>query len=338
MRQHFTQQIITHHFTIIIGLTLLFVPLFTNAQTFDNDAIIKMSPRFPKPYETVDISLSSTSTNLNQATISWFINNKKQVSGTGEYAIQIKLGDAGSSAQIRAEIVYLSGFQTTRNITIRPASVDILWSGHTYTPAFYKGRALPSSNSFIIFNAVPSFIDSRGNVVDSSKIIYSWSHRGVQLGGSSGYGADRLVLEGEPTSQQSMIISVTASTPDGAIEAQETVRLRVVNPFALFYEKHPLNGVGYEQTFFNTLEFTKEEMTIRAEPYYFSLDDIFNNLLTYEWRINRKDVLPQGNRDDEITLRNDSGGRGEARVALRIRNTNLDKILQEFVGAFTLRF
>src|SRR3990167_8183019 len=68
--------------------------------------------------------------------------------------------------------------------------VDILWQGKTYTPPFYKGKTLWSSQSKIALLAIPH-ISGAGNPVN---LTYKWIKNGTVLGNINGVGKNTLAF------------------------------------------------------------------------------------------------------------------------------------------------
>jgi len=327
-------------FGVILAGVLFFslLPFVLSAQTLDRSVNLSITPQFPKPHEQIRLSLSSFSVDLNRATITWYINGKETLSGIDERTFETRAGGAGSVTSIEVRIAPQGGGRIVTTASVRPSDVSILWHAHTYTPPFYRGKALPSSRSFIVFTAIPELVNARGVVQGPDSVVYTWRQLGITLGKASGYGKNRIVLEGEAVSAQPMNISVIATSFDNTLEAQRSAELRVRQPIILFYEKHPTLGIRSEHALFEAFVLEKEEMTLRAEPFYFSLDDMRNEKLRYDWRINNTEVsLPKG-KSGEITLRRESTESGIASLSLEIINENLSKVLQEATAGLEIIF
>jgi len=71
---------------------------------------------------------------------------------------------------------------------LRAQEVDILWQGETYTPPFYKGRALWSSQSRITFLAIPH----GAGIGNPANLTYRWTQNGTVLGNINGIGKNTL--------------------------------------------------------------------------------------------------------------------------------------------------
>src|SRR3989344_3741283 len=65
-------------------------------------------------------------------------------------------------------------------------SIDILWQGETYTPPFYQGRTLWSTESRITLVAIPHNLGNR------NALNYRWTQNSTVLGNVSGVGKHSL--------------------------------------------------------------------------------------------------------------------------------------------------
>ena len=316
---------------IILASIVLFVPVtFSFAQSSQNSFSIEASPNTPQAYEEVILDLNSSSLNLDQATISWFLDGDLRLSGIGETSARFTTGPLGSASLVRVVVDTSGGGRHIQSISLKPANVDILWQAHSYTPPFYKGKALSPSSGLIILTAVPQLVDSGGKRLDPQELVYTWQEKGIVLGRASGFGKQSLILENGPVSQNPLVVSVTVSSFDESVTASQTLRVPIYSPTIYFYNKHPLEGILYERVVEDSIALVQDEITLRAEPFYFSLDDMINGFLRYRWRVNNRDInVPLSEQGNEITLRQE-GGEGGALVSLEVLNDNLPfRVLQE---------
>jgi len=326
---------------VFFAVVMLFIfPLyFSKAQILGSSEVaLEITPQFPQPYEQIEIRLVSVTVDLNRSNISWFINDSKQLAGIGEKKLSFTAGGAGTISQVDVVIRTATGGSITRSVAVRPASVDILWSAHAYTPPFYKGKALAPSRGFVTFTAMPQLVTRGGSVVRPEDVVYTWGQRGIVLGTTSGYGKRRLVLRAGPATYQPITVSVVATSFDNTVTAYKTIGVRTENQRVIFYEKHPLLGVRYENALGNSFALEQDEITLRAEPYFFSLDDVIDGLLLFSWRVNNKPTVSLDEKKNEITLRREEDKGGRVQIGLLVENNNLDKVLQETGGSFFITF
>ena len=107
-------------------------------------------------------------------------------------------------------------------------------------------------------------------------------------------------------------------------------------PFTVFYEQDPLRGMRFERALGCTYALRNEEVTIVAEPFYFSVDRRASPSLTYAWRLDGSSLQNPGLDESSLTLRQITAGEGEASLSLSIQN--VAQILQGARGALRIQF
>jgi len=318
--------------TLLLGISVFCIPFFLYAQI--GDTTIEATPALPGPHETVTLRLASYSTDLVRSEIFWYVNDVLESRGVGLQTFQFTTGASGKSLRIEVVIKPPAGGRIERTLTFRPAGLDILWKAYTYTPALYKGKALPSSKSLIHVLAMADFVTSSGNIMKPSQLIYSWEQDGVALGRGSGVGKNSIILQTLPVSGGKTSITASVSSLDGTLRAQKTVSVQTTDPYILFYENHPLEGVRYKTILPVNVSLTEEEITVRAEPFFFSTNDMQSNRLEYQWTANGIRVGQINQK--ELTLRKESGADGTSRIGLKIEN--IGRLLQLAQNAFNIHF
>jgi len=325
----------------IILLTLYFFVVQTGillAQISGDNVSISVIPEQPGPYEEIGLILSSETDDLSRSEIKWFLNKDLRLEGVGEIGARFTTGPAGSVSQISIEITTPQGDVLTRNISIRPSGVDILWNAFSYTPPFYKGKALAPSSGLIIFTAIPQLADREGNLYNPKDLVYTWSRRGVVLGNSSGVGKQRIALTHESVPLQPFLLTVVVNPFRGGGKVENTISVPVTDTLIRLYEKHPLEGASLSRALLNDYVLQDEEVTLRAEPFYFSLDDLLNNLLRFRWRINNKDInTPLTDQNKEVTFGKEGNSNDLTRISIEIENDNLPfRVLQSAKASLNL--
>ncbi|MBI1999204.1 MAG: hypothetical protein HYS74_00930 [Parcubacteria group bacterium] len=294
---------------------------------------VTATPEFPGARTEVKLTLDTSSVDLNRSTVSWTVGGRRAAEGRGIKTLTVTTGAFGSSLRISATATSPEGRRVVGEITLRPADVDLLWEADTYTPPFYRGKALPSSGSALVITAFPHFVLADGTRVRDNDVIYTWSKNRRVLGGDSGFGKQTLALDG-PERFFDAEITVKASSLQGTFTAQRTIRLAAVEPRVLLYRRHPLLGVLYERSLGGTEPLAENELTVRVEPYYFSRDDRANGL-QYSWELNDEPFLPP-QKDTEVVFRSEGGTSGSARVGVSI--TNAARIFQRAAASLFITF
>ena len=320
---------------LMLGLFSFLLPASIFAQS--NGTVISSSPKTVRADEDFSVSLTSSDIDLDRAKITWYLNGKLGLEGIGKRGFSSRTGQVGTYFRIKAEIETPSGKIVTRNITVQPQEIDFLWRSNSYTPAFYEGRSLAPSAGFVVVTAMPNIADADGNILDPEDLIYTWRQRGITLGNASGYGQNTVVLENAQVPERLLQLSVSVSNRNNTVSATKSINIPLTEPRILFYEKHPLEGVLHSKILRN-FEFEKDELVVKAEPYFFSVDDYRNDLLTYEWTISGRRVEEKelGENKSEIVFRRE-GTEGIAKIFLEIVNDNLPlRIMQQAERSFNI--
>jgi len=272
---------------------------------------ISLSPQYPGPYDEVAISLSSYTYNLNNSNISWRLNGVEKLSGRGKTVFSFRVGDIGSKNNLSIYIATLEGDVLTREITIIPATVDLLWTAETYTPFYYKGRALPTINSKIKFTAIPHFSNN-------NNLVYKWSSGSQEFPSVSGLEKSSFTyLTGNFSGQNAVTVKVESL--DGKSVALATANIPNINSEVILYEEDPLYGVLYNRSLGNNFELKKDRIVIRAEPFYFSSKDLEG--IIYKWFMNDNPIKSSTPELPNVLSLVTGGNSGSTDIGINVLNS-----------------
>jgi len=295
------------------------------------DMKINMSPIYPNVNEKVTVTVVSHLTDLNRANIFWYVNDELKESGTGKSKFNFTTGNAGEVTVIDVVIKTIEGYRVDKKIKITPSELDIIWEAENYTPPFYKGKALLSPKSPLKLIAIPNFITSSGRSVASNNLVYVWRKKGLIIQEKSGYGKN-IFYDEAPIPFWEEEISVEVSSLDESLKAYKKITPKLTNPKIIFYEDALIQGVIYESAIDGDFDLSKQELTVKAEPYFFAKRDKEAGNLKYEWSLNSAPVQGEGGR---ITFRQEAG-EGRARINLAVKN--IAETLQKSRKTFVLNF
>lgn len=299
-----------------ILFVLFIIPNTLFAQSVDSFSI-SANPEYPKQGEFVNISIESFTTDLSRSKIIWKEGNVVVSQEVGLKSKSFKTPQNGSSKTISVEVTTPSGAKITKNYTLAPQSLDILWEAvDSYVPPFYKGKAMPGEQSLVRVVAIPNFT-SKGVLVDRTQTVYTWSIDGKKSENFSGFNKSALVFSFNPL-KNNAVIKVLASTVNGSSQTQETLVLNPRKTEVIFYEASPLLGTLYEKSFSRGLKLITSEITLVAEPYYFSGSKNLLANVGFTWSVDGKIVSP-GIDPTRITLRS-PGKSGTADISLSVRH------------------
>ena len=217
-----------------------------------------------------------------------------------------------------------SALDQTTNQT--KADIDLIWQGETYTPPFYKGRALWSKQGRLRLLAIPQIPG-----VDPNTLLYKWSKNNTVLGTANGVGKNSLAF-GDSILSKPVNIKVDVMGEDGALLATKSVTLAPTNTSLLIYEFNPLLGYLFSQEIGSTYKLQKPEVSLAAFPLYFSVPRRNFYLLEYEWGAGST-----VQKSDVVTYRlPPNHEKGEAKISLKV--SNKDRIMQNGTRTFVIQF
>ncbi|MEI6057781.1 MAG: hypothetical protein WCQ60_02300 [bacterium] len=332
--------------SIVSGLGLFIVSLFSlsffstdtlHAQTLGTTSVngidIAIDPSNPAPGANVTVSVESYSTDLNTASITWFVDGKSLAKGTGLKSISVTAPVNGKSIQVVAAIDTAEGANIKKVVTVQPGDVDLIWETSGYVPPLFRGKVTTAYQNKVKITAIPHFFSANGKQIDPSKLLYKWKNGDTVLGDQSGYGKQSVIIAGSIIPRE-LDIDVLVTAPDQKNIAGETqVAINADKPEIIFYPDDPLYGVMYSTAIASALRFFHNEIKVVAVPYGFDINDAS---LSYNWNINNvsQDNLTSSK---SIVLRVADGQQGSSNIELSMVNSG-NKILQGATAAFTALF
>jgi len=320
----------------MIGAFFLFKAAEVQAQQssfVDSLFAIETVPEFPRPGETTTAEIKTFSLDLDRADISWYINGKLQKSAIGERRFSFTMVPLGQTLSLDVAIKPFEGGLITKNFTMRPGAVEILWEASGYVPPFYKGRGLFVNEGGLRAAASPHMTDLNGKVVPAKNLVYKWKVNNNVLVESSGYGKSSIVI-GESTRFRATTIEVEVRTVDGSSIAVASETLEPQSPQAVLYEESPLYGILYNSALTGEFDLREVELKMTAVPYFFSTSPTEKNL-TYVWRVDGTELIGKA-QEGSIAVRRPSDARINSPVDLFIKHAT--KPFQSAQTAFTIKF
>jgi hypothetical protein len=322
---HNTQLLHTIRTSVLYGIALaiFLLPSSLFAQVVD----FQMTPKYPEPNSEVTLRIATYITDINQSDIYWYIDGEVDSFGKGKTSLDFTTGELGVPIKISVVIVSPDESRIDASYTITPIDVDVLWEADTYTPPFYKGKAMPTYKSKIKVVALSS--------EDSSNATYTyvWKNGRITIDdGASGYGKSTYMVEaGYP--EVPMTIGLALESVGGSTKYEGTLRITPVDPEVISYPLHPLYGANYAQAIGADVS-TLDELMVRSEPYFFSQDDIQNHKLQYTWSINGIRVFEAGQNGRDHAFSKPEGASGLSRIEIFIQNT--ERWMQKAADGFNI--
>ena len=304
---------------LILTLVIASFGFFASAQVRNTDIVLNISPEYPGPNQNVNATLNSYVINLDKANISWSINDQEMGGGVGKKSFSFKTGNVESPTTLSATIETVDGQNLLKTIIITPADIDMLWEAYdSYTPPFYKGKALAPSQGIFKVVAVPNLV-IQGGKVNINNLSYVWNQDGKVKPDSSGWGKNYFIFQNSYLDKGN-IVNVKISDISGDANASGKIILSTTNPKILFYKTDPSLGVKWEAALNNGSVINSTGEVITVEPYFFSPKDINSSNLTFDWSINGNKIQTPEPKNI-LSIKPEAGQSGSATIKVLINNT-----------------
>ena len=294
------------------------------APSTDGRITISMTPENPVPGGYVHLSALSSMIDLERSDVTWYADNMLIAQGIGQTEADVSAGPLGSEVVVAVIAQSADGAIASGQAFIRPTEVDIVWESDSYTPPFYKGRALPSAGTKIRAQAIADLKRPDSTLVPESGITYTWRRNRSVIQTASGRGRSFATFPA-PALFGTDVIEVEAVSADGTLAGKASVNIPSIEPMLLLYEDHPLFGILYSKALGETATVKDAEVTFAAVPYFAQAVSPDDSQLAYNWTVNGERVPADYIRPSAVTI-NAEGSSGSARLALsltRARNWNM---------------
>lgn len=285
---------------------------------------ITLSPQNPRPYETVTVTVNSTTVDLLSSSVRVSVNGNVAADGTGVVSVPVTVGGPGQTTTISVRVV--SGGQTfTKDLTFQPADVSLIVDPVSTTHPFYEGASLPAASGRVRVIALPDLRTSAGTRMAPQNLSYTWKLGDQILTAESGIGRSVLVATA-PVRYRDAQISVTVTSPDNPnMVAQAATVVSPVDPVVRVYRTDPLLGPLFNIALSGTYTLSASEESFRGVPYFFA------SAPSLSWSVNGQ--VSSSARD--ITLRPTGSGAGNASLSLSAQGTGAGQTASQ---QFSIRF
>lgn len=294
---------------------------------------MSMLPQHPRPGERVIVSVESYNIDLNRTEVRWFVNDALTKTGVGEKQLSLSAGKGGETKTVRVIALGENGATYSSSIIIRPAEVTLLWQAQSYTPPFYRGKALMPYQGTVLVAAIPSFTRGK-SMMPAESLIYTWTEGDTVVGDSSGKGKNLFVFQGS-IPMRPKTISVLVESPDRTMTAQASIDVAPVAPRLLFYEEHPRFGL-LPKALIGSFLLEGDETRIDAIPYYFETNTRTGGDMHYAWQMNYSPLETE--KKPFLILRRSSNAAGRTNLFLEARSADDNKTFQAGEGRLMIEF
>ncbi|MEK7647329.1 MAG: hypothetical protein AAB378_03120 [Patescibacteria group bacterium] len=324
--------------TVLLTATGVLSPQFIHAQegllpTTNTELFsIRLSSNSPKPNTAVTAQILTYRFDEDRAYILWQIDDKLVAQGPGVTTITLQSPDMGKTKKITAHVTTLEGDQSSQSFNLTVHDVDFLWDALTYVPPGYRGKALPTPQSNARISAIPHLFKD-GKKLSPETLIYEWSFDARKDARASGVNKDSFIVQLPDSDNHTIAVKLSDRANEITFEKSIILTAKNASPEIIFYEDNPLEGPIYAKALLNSLKLAQGAINLRAEPFYFSKENI--SALTYEWEMNNESVLAE-EKPNVLNLRAPENATGETIINLTIRN--LSRLLQSVNATLRIMF
>ncbi len=324
----------------LLFVTLAFFAAFSaRAQTINptqpNPVQYIVSPETPGPGQSVQLEAQGIGTSLENATLTWEQNGVVVNSGLGDNIFNFTAGILGKQS-VTHLIINSPGLGTiVHDFILSPSLVNLVWEADTTTPAFYRGKALYSGGAFVTVAAFPE-ISSQGVFIYSKALSFQWKLNDVLIPGQSGVGRSVFAFQGDQL-KKSEDVAVDIYIGNTIVGHGEVI-IPATTPQIVLYDRDPLRGEVLDAAFPTTINLTGQELTVEAEPYYFSNASKSDGSLTYSWTVNGSNTTGPDAQQGILTLLQNGSGVGTAVLNVSAQNTNSDQLVQAASASLQILF
>lgn len=309
--------------SLFFFLISFFSSLFAVAQVLPQDIDITLYPSEPRPGQSVTATAQSFGMDLNSSTITWTYNGTTLSVGTGKTSVVFT---APSSSAVATLSVSASGQGGTASssLIIRSASVDVIWEAiDSYTPPFYKGKALAPIGGKIRVTAIPS-------ATAPKTLSYSWQYNGDAVLNQSGSNKTSITIKTDVLGTNE---SFSVRAIGGSFTGSGSTQVQLRDPQILVYQKS--NGfIDYTRGSTRDVYITTPGVTLRAEPFNFSIINSVDKSVSLGFVLDGQSFVGTSNAQELSITRPDTTGDSPFSVTA----TSLRERLQTIKRSFTLHF
>lgn len=315
----------------LLGFALLFSAI-AQAQFLPQSVSLNASPTSPSPGETVAIQATTPLFDRHTAFFSWTVDgvSRPEFDGLGKNVISVEAGSVGSSIRASVSIRRVGGGGEEAGIVIPVSDLALTYFADTYAPRWYKGKALPVSNSAVNVVAIPHIVLD-GERVRPENLIYRWT-LDEQENVFSGVGEDVFKVRLSPYTRDPVAAKVVIEDIEKRIRKEGNIFIEPQEPQAGIYLFSPLGGIEPRNGTGLYATSKKGLLDFKAEVFFLPISA--REGLGFLWQVDGVKVGGAPVNPHLLTV--DTGARTGTSVSIGFRTDNKDALMPSVSGALTL--
>ena len=284
------------------------------------DAQLLLNTRTLRPGARVRAFVVTFTADPQKSTFAWYHNGARVASGKGKTFYEFTLGSVGSAETLRVSISTNTGASRELTKTVRPARIHFSWFTNSYTPAWYKGKALASPGSTILISALPDYRIGTTKL-DPKTLIYEWSVNDTPTprdSGESGAGKNIFALRTQVLGAREFKVGLLVKDERERVVHEEAVQMRIRGAEPLFYERDALLGTRFERTAGSAPIKSGNDFVVMLEPYFLPRG-IFDTI-RFSWSVNGQKLTNTSRANRVLRLKAEAGSSGRQNILATYEN------------------
>jgi hypothetical protein len=197
------------------------------------------------------------------------------------------------------------------------------------------GKPLYSAGSSLKVVVFPTVVIN-GSRVAAQSLSFQWTRGDQAMPAQSGLSRNTLSFDGDQLQAQE---DIGVKVYFGAsLVAQGAIAIPASTPELRLYERNALRGTLYDTALPAGIALSQKEITIAAQPYYFSNSSLRAGALQYTWALDGNEITGPDSARGILTLRQTGGGAGQSNLSATLQNNAQDKLVQSADTFLTLLF
>lgn len=284
--------------TTILILPVLLSGSLASAQLVPDPVSLSSSPTSPTPGQDFTVTASTPTFDRNTAVFSWIVDGRARpdLSGQGKNKISLKAGKIGSVTRVGLNVSTPQGQDGSAQVSVRVSDLTLTWFAETYTPKWYKGKALAIPDSVVNIVAHPEIVIG-GRTFAPESLIYSWDFADQEKA-LSGVGEQVFRIKTSLFPRDTHHIKVRVEDAQKQISQEKEIFLLSTKPKVVIYPSSPLGGPEVRSAPSVSIAPQEDTRDFVAEPFY--LPVVSKQNLTYDWNVSGSKL--KGNTGREFSL------------------------------------
>jgi hypothetical protein len=325
--------------SLILGLALAALPAVASAQALYSAGPAPVQytliPETPGPSTSVTISVAGVGTFVGNSNITWSVDGTTAAQGVGLNKFKFTTGALGHTTTVKVTINSTEYGTITNTWTFNPSLINLVWEAHTTTPPMFMGHALYSKGSRLTVFAFPQVMKN-GSRIPDSQLSFQWQLDEQPQPDASGLGRNTFSFQGNQlhTAEEVSVDVYSGSSVVGHAD----LTIPSTDPQLVMYPRDPLRGILYNSALGGSYTLPGEEVTVHAEPYYFSGTSATGSQYDWKWTLNGNPTSGPDAGKGEMTLRTQGGQKGTAILGVSLQNNAAYTYLQSAENSISLTF